>query len=161
MWPFGRGGRSVDVSTLDLDGHWANAKIENEKANRPGFVRWNEGLAPIAAHPAYAHEAVFSIRYQAVRENGLPASKEELQAADRIEDHIRGALEADRTSLLAVVLTRDGLRDLIFYTRDPDRVIAWFEQLKRRPHELTHPVELNIRPDVEWELFHAFTGSAS
>ena len=152
MWPFEHSDNLPDVARLDLDGHWANLRVDND--GRPGFVRVNRGLAPAAGHPSYSYEVKLTISYENVGDTGLPTVDEEMEAVDRIEDRVRAALEADRRSLLAVVLTRDGVRELTFYTRDPEGVAAWFEQQKRAP--MTHTLEILIRPDPRWEVFRTY-----
>jgi hypothetical protein len=114
----------------------------------------NEGLAAAARHPDYDYEVRLSISYENVRENGLPSMPEEMRAVDAIEGDVRATLEAGRQSLLAVVVTREGVREMTFYTRDPSGVASWFEQQKRSP--LTHRLEILIRPDPEWTAYHKF-----
>ena len=151
MWPFEQGENLPDVEQLDLEGRWANLRIE---ADRPGYVRVNEGLTAVARHPAYNYEVKLSISYENVRADGLPSLPEEMRAVDAIEGDVRARLEAGRQSLLAVVVTRDGVREMTFYTRDPSGVAAWFEQQKQNP--LTHRLEILIRPDPEWAAFRTY-----
>jgi hypothetical protein len=53
-----------------------------------------------------------------------------------------------------VVVTREGVREMTFYTRDPSGVAGWFEQQKRNP--LTHRLEILIRPDPGWGVFRTY-----
>jgi hypothetical protein len=152
-WRFEQSDNLPDVSRLDLDGEWANVRIGNDR--RPGFARVNRGLDTVARHPAYNYEVRLTISYENVGANGLPTLGEEMTAVDAIEDDVRAALEAERRSLLAVAVTRDGVRELTFYTRDPSGVAAWFEGQKRSP--LTHRLEILIRPDPEWQAFHTYS----
>jgi hypothetical protein len=152
MWPFKKRPPSPPDIELDLEGSWVNLRIDNDE--RPGFVRVNAGLKKIAGHPAYHHEAVISIPFHEVRDNGLPSSEEELTAVEEIEDKVRAALQANRESLLAVVHTRDGRRDLVFYTSNPEAVVAWFERQKLK--KLSHRLKLSLRPDARWETYRAY-----
>jgi hypothetical protein len=154
MWPFEQAENLPDVEHLDLEGRWANLRIE---AERPGYVRVNEALAAVARHPAYDYEVKLSISYENVRADGLPSLPEEMRAVDAIEGDVRAKLEAGRQSLLAVVVTRDGVREMTFYTRDPSGVASWFEQQKQSP--LTHRLEILIRPDPEWAAFQTYAGA--
>jgi hypothetical protein len=155
MWPFEQGENLPDVDRLDLEGRWANLRIEND--DRPGYVRVNEGLAEVARHPAYDYEVKLSISYENVRADGLPSLPEEMRAVDAIEGDVRARLEAGRQSLLAVVVTRDGVREMTFYTRNPSGVASWFEQQKQSP--LTHRLEILIRPDPQWGAFRTYTNA--
>jgi hypothetical protein len=151
MWPFEQ--REIpEVAQLDLEGRWADRRIGND--DRPGLVRVNQGLAAVARHPAYDYEVKLAISYENVREDGLPSLPEEMRAVEAIEGDVRATLEAGRQSLLAVVVTREGVREMTFYTRDPSGVAAWFEQQKRSP--LTHRLEILIRPDPEWGAYRTY-----
>ena len=153
MWPFDQTDNLPDVGQLDLEAHWANRRIE--KDDRPAYVKVNEALAAVAQHPAYNYEVRLAISFENVRDNGLPSMPEETRAVDAIEHDVRATLEADRQSLLAVVVTRDGVREMTFYTRDPSGVASWFEQQKKNP--LTHRLEILIRPDPQWAAFRTYT----
>ena len=152
MWPFEQSEDLPDVALLDLRGQWSDRRVET--GGRPGQVRVNEALAAVARHPDYDYEVKLSISYENVRDNGLPSMAEEVRAVDAIEADVRATLETGRQSLLAVVVTREGVRELTFYTRDPSGVAAWFEQQKQSP--LTHRLEILIRPDPQWSAFRAY-----
>ena len=156
MWPFEQTEDLPDVAQLDLQGHWSNRRIETD--GRPAQVRVNEALAAVARHPVYDYEVKLSISYENVRENGLPSMPEEMRAVDAIEGDVRAALESGRQSLLAVVVTREGVREMTFYTREPSGVAAWFEQQKRNP--LTHRLEILIRPDPQWATYRKYAEGA-
>ena len=157
MWPFEQSEDLPDVAQLDLQGNWSNRRIETR--GRPAYVRVNEGLAAIARHPDYDYEVKLSISFENVRDNGLPSLPEEVRAVDAIEEDVRATLEAGRQSLLAAVVTREGVREMTFYTRNPSGVAAWFEQQKQSP--LTHRLEILIRPDPEWAAYRAYLEGSS
>jgi Family of unknown function (DUF695) len=139
---------------VDLDGKWGDLK--GEMNGRPALVQVNEGLKAFAAHPAYDHRLIVSITFNAVRADGLPATKEEQAAIDRIQEAYRGALQTEQESLLAVVVTTDGRRDLIFYTSNQGQAV---HKLKNdlRPLLTSHKVEFLLHPDAKWELYRDFT----
>jgi hypothetical protein len=139
---------------VDLDKNWANLKgeIEGELA----YIRVNEGLKEVAGHPDYDHRVIVSILLNDIRDDGMPGSKEELQAIDQVEDVYREALQAKQESLLAVVVTTNGRRDLIFYTSNAQGAISKFEN-DLQPLAETHQVEFMVHPDENWELYQDFT----
>jgi hypothetical protein len=141
---------------VDLDSNWANLKgeIEGELA----VIRVNEGLKPVVGHPDYDHRVIVSILFNDIRDDGMPGSKDELNEIDQVEDVYRGALQASQESLLALVVTTNGRRDLIFYSSSAPGAINKFEN-DLQPLAETHQVELMVHPDENWELYQDFTGS--
>ena len=139
---------------VELDGNWASLKGEMD--GRLAFVRVNEGLKEFVGHPAYNHRVIASIVFNASGADGMPATKDEATAIDRMEDGYRGALQTEQESLLAIVVTTDGRRDLIFYTSSPQQAFHKFEN-DLRPLLTTHRVEFLIHPDAKWELYRDFT----
>ena len=138
---------------VDLDSEWSNLKgeIEGELA----YVRVNTGLKSVAGHPDYDHRVIVSILVNDVRDDGMPATKEELESIDAVEDVYRQTLQQRQESLLAAVVTTNGRRDLIFYTSDAQQAIHKFEN-DLQPLAETHQVEFAVHPDSGWELYHDF-----
>jgi Family of unknown function (DUF695) len=139
---------------VELDGKWAS--LQGEMDGRVAVVRVNEGLKEFVGHPAYNHRVIASILFNSTRDDGLPGTKNELNAIDRIEDGYRSALQCEQESLLAIVVTTDGRRDLIFYTSSPQQAVHKFEN-DLRPLLTTHRVEFLVHPDAKWELYRDFT----
>ena len=139
---------------VDLDSNWSNLKgeIEGELA----YIRVNEGLKPVVGHPDYDHRLIVVIQVNHVRDDGMPATKEELTAIDEVEDVYRNTLQSRQESLLAAVVTTNGRRDLIFYTSDPQQAIHKFEN-DLQPLAETRQVEFMIHPDANWDLYQDFT----
>jgi hypothetical protein len=109
----------------------------------------------VVRHPDYDHVAIASIAFNDCRDDGMPATGEELSAIDGIEDQFRDLLQQGEESLLAVVVTTDGRRDLIFYTSNAKGAIRKFED-KLSPRMDTHQVEFTIRPDAKWGIYSQF-----
>jgi hypothetical protein len=109
------------------------------------------GLAPI---PAYDHHVIISIHLRNPRPNGFPSSEvgDDLEA---LEMNICRLLEIDRESLCVLVVTNNGLRDLIFYTRK-------VKSVKQRTEDAISlykgfVVEFWIQPDESWEIYQHFS----
>jgi hypothetical protein len=143
----------TDRHNLDLDSTWAN--LSGTLHHKPAQFRRNDGMLSLRDDPAWSHEVRVAIRFNRVRDDGLPDGKEEYVALDAVEDLYRDALQRDGTAALALVITTDGIRDLIFYTCDPEAVIREFET-SLKPATRTHNVELTIRVDPRWELYRRF-----
>lgn len=143
----------IDQHNLDLDATWAN--LSGTLSGKPAQLRRNDGILPLRDDPAWANEVRVAIRFNRVRDDGLPDGKDEYVALDAIEDLYRDGLQRNGAAALALVITTDGIRDLIFYTCDPGAVIREF-QTSLRPATRTHNVELTIRVDPQWELYRRF-----
>jgi hypothetical protein len=150
MWPFlKKVGESARIPKPD---DWSLG--QGERDGFPMIVRMAnayKGLAPI---PAYDHHVIISIHLRNPRLNGFPSSEEgdDLKA---LEINICRLLEAGNESLCVLVITNNGLRDLIFYTRN-------IESVKQRTEDAVavytgFVIEFFIEPDESWEIYQHFS----
>ena len=142
-----------DRHNLDLDTHWTN--LSGRISGNSAQLRRNEGVASLCGNPNWTAEVRVAIRLNAIDNDGLPDGPDEYRAIDAVEDLYRDALQQSGTCVLALVITMDGIRDLIFYASDPDHVIRVFEE-RLQPATTTHHVELTIGLDNAWELYQRF-----
>jgi Family of unknown function (DUF695) len=153
MWPFKKD-RKAGPIVPDPEGRgWVNMKGTIQ--GLPAYIRYDSTLKKVAPHPDYRHEVLVTIAFNSARENGLPASEDDLCAVDDIEDLFKSRLEKDQTAVLALVITTGGVRELYFYSSDPDNAIRHWEDYLQ-PRMDTHQVEFVIRPDADWEIYHKF-----
>ena len=83
------------------------------------------------------------------------ATDKEADALGVFEDRLVLAIEQDRQSVLAAVLTCDGKREFVFYTSNAENFINLLNEI---PQELErYPVELSCNTDPEWQYFFAVT----
>jgi hypothetical protein len=122
--------------------------------DRPAFILLNAALRPFAAHPSYDGRVIVSISFNETNDDGLPATGEELDAAQDLGDAIAKALGAGQQALHAVTITTDGRRDLILYTSDVHGTLARFEKL--RPLIDSHRVEAAADFDTFWGAYRCF-----
>jgi hypothetical protein len=101
----------------------------------------------------YDHHLIVSVHLRNPRPNGFPSSEEgdDLQA---LEENMSRLLETGNDSLCVLVVTNNGLRDFIFYTRN-------VESVKERTEEANaifrgFKVEFSIEPDAEWRIYQHF-----
>src|SRR4051812_22669795 len=100
--------------SIDLDSTWAN--LSGTLSGKPAQLRRNDGILPLRNEPTWAHEVRVAIRFNRVGGDGLPDGKDEYVTLDAVEDLYRDGLQREGTAALALVITTDGIRDLIFYT---------------------------------------------
>jgi hypothetical protein len=135
------------------DCRWANAK--GDLKGWPAYFRINTSLQDFAPCGGFDHEILILIHFNSAGDNGLPEDEDDLTAVDGIEDRIKDRLEADRTAVLALVITCEGARELYFYMADPKAAIqAWEDDLQ--PDIKTHRVRFEIRPDEDWRVYRKF-----
>jgi hypothetical protein len=132
---------------------WANA--QGKMGGLPALLRINVTLEPLAPIPDYSHLAIVSIFFNDTKENGLPASQDDSDEVDKLEDRVRARLETGGT-ILALAVTHSGARELHFYTSAPEAVMdAWESGLGASI--VSHRVEIAVEPDQGWESFKSFT----
>jgi hypothetical protein len=71
-----------------------------------------------------------------------------------IEDAISAAFEKDCKSAFVLSNCSKGVKEWVFYTRDPEFVKAEF--LKIRDATTTHKLQLMIKSDPDWSTYNAF-----
>ncbi|HLY39794.1 MAG TPA: DUF695 domain-containing protein [Terracidiphilus sp.] len=147
MWPF-HSRKSLKSEDLPLAEEWTVA--EGEHNGNPMIVRMNAAYREFTGVEGYDHQVGIAMPLLDPEPSGLPSTTENAQLDD-IEEHLCGLLEADRESIFVAVITTSGMRELVFYTRDPENVKAKFEDAKSRVDG--HQVQLLIQPDREWKIY--------
>ena len=84
--------------------------------------------------------------------SGDMPDESESEAMGTFENRLCSAWENDALAFLAAVLTYDGARQWVFYTRD---VAECGRRLHEMPQEQDpYPIELTTEPDPRWEYLH-------
>ncbi len=85
--------------------------------------------------------------YAAENSGAMPATDDSELMAE-FENRFCDAVEHDATAILTAVLTFDGARQWVFYTRD---VQECGERLNTMPqNDEPYPLELTTEPDPDW-----------
>lgn len=109
------------------------------------------GVAPV---PDYDHHLILSIHFRRRLPNGFPSS-EEADDLTALELNLFQLLEIGNESPCVLVVTNNGLRDIIFYTRNVDGMRQKLDNsvgLFRR-----FEVGIAIEPDREWQIYQPFS----
>jgi len=141
---------------LDTESDWHAGS--GTISGSPAILLLHGGLQPVAGHPAYDRRLIVSIAFNQVNDAGLPATNEEFEAVSGLGDQIRDALRTDQESLLALVITTQGRRDLIFYTSNADSALKRLEPWQTGQ---THEVTTDLEWDTFWDLYRSFCQAAS
>jgi len=155
MWPFQKkiaGAKAREPKPDD----WSLCR--GERDGLPMIVRLAnayQGLAPI---PGYDNHVIVSARFRSPSASGFPSS-EEGDDLEAFEETLCGYLESGNDSLCALVVTNNGLRDFIFYTRDVSGVQ---KRLDAAIPKLSGFVfEVAIEPAEDWRIYQTFCGRIS
>lgn len=133
---------------------WANLQAEIQ-GGLPLFARIRTSLADRRVQARYGHEIAVVLQILEPDESGMPASGEELDAIDALEDRFKNHLEQGGTAVLALVVTTEGTRTLYFYSADPQPAIRTWET-ELQPTIRNRRVTFDIQPDPAWEAYRCF-----
>jgi hypothetical protein len=150
MWPFSR---KTDESSRTLKpDSWSLA--QGERDGFPMIVRMANAYRDLAPIPGYDHHLIISVHLRNPRPNGFPSS-EEGDDLTALELSICRLLEADNDSLCVLVVTNNGLRDFIFYTRNVESATQRTEDFLATGTGFV--VEFLIKCDEGWEIYQHFS----
>lgn len=127
---------------------------QGERDGFPMIVRIGNAFSGLAPVPGYDHHIIVSVHFRQRRPNGFPSS-EEADDLTALELNLCGILEADNESHCVLVITNNGLRDFIFYTRNVDAMRKKLDE--NTPVFRGFEVEIAIEPAREWEIYKAFS----
>jgi Family of unknown function (DUF695) len=150
MWPFSK--KMAESPRLTAPDDWSLA--QGERDGFPMIVRMANAYRGLAPLPGYDHHVIISIQLRNPRPNGFPSSEEgdDLQA---LEENLCRVLETGNDTLCVLVVTNNGLRDLIFYTRNVESVQQRTEEAKSVYSGFE--IEFWIEPDEGWDVYRHFS----
>jgi hypothetical protein len=146
MWPFQK--KTISPDRLPVDGPWSIA--EGQHSGRVMFVRANTGYREFGSVPGYEHQVGIAVPLRKAEATGLPCPAEDALLGD-VEEIICSSLEEQAESLLVAVITTGGVREFVFYTREPQRVQQRFEELVNRI--TSHEIQLMVQSDRTWRVY--------
>jgi hypothetical protein len=146
MWPFKK--KTLSPDRLPVDGPWSIGEGQNN--GQIMIVRSNTGYREFGNVPGYDHQVGIAVPLKKAETTGLPSPAEDALLGE-VEDVICNSLEEHAESLLVAVISTGGMREFVFYTREPQRVQQRFEQLRTRI--TSHEIQLAIQPDRTWRIY--------
>lgn len=140
--------KAAKIDQSLLDGQWSVATGASERGLM--LLRCNMALKRVAGHADYGHRIGVAVPFQAPREDGMPGPSD-TEPLNAIEDRLSDSLTAGLNCLPALVITTCGIREFVFYARDPQAAEAAIEQVRAgaAPYELQATVEA----DPQWQLY--------
>jgi hypothetical protein len=149
MWPFKK--RTLSPDRLPIDGPWTVS--EGQHNGRIMFVRSNIGYRKFGSVPRYEHQVGVAVPLRKAEMTELPSPEEDALLGE-IEDTVCKSLEEQAESPPVAVITTGGMREFVFYTRDPENVKRRFERLKDQI--TSHEIQLMIQSDKDWRVYSRF-----
>lgn len=130
---------------------WAVAKGQHE--GRVLLIRFRQ-MTPAFSRAAYPERINIFWEMRESDEAGLPRPEEATRLA-AFEDRLVDAVEVDKHSILAVVLTTAGKREFVWQTTD---VAGFLERLTGMPQEDDpYPIVMVREEDPHWYYFDSVT----
>ncbi|MGA8741005.1 MAG: DUF695 domain-containing protein [Terracidiphilus sp.] len=147
MWPF-NGKKVLKPENLPIGENWQVSEGDHE--GNPMFVRTNAAYRGFKGVEGYAHQVGIAVPLLDPEPSGLPSTIENAELST-IEDNLCGLLQTANESIFVAAITTSGMREFVFYTRDPEQVKQKVEQA--RSHIQNHQIQLMIQPDSEWNIY--------
>lgn len=132
---------------------WSLKVYQPEGSAERWFFRKNLRPEIGIRHPDYGFIAYLTFNYDPDDETGLPSANDEKVLFD-IEDRQLMRLEADALSIHVGTVTKSGIRDYLFYTRDPEEFLRRAEFFRAGSSQFA--VECEIAPDPPWKHYDEF-----
>ena len=124
-----------------------------ERDGLPMLIRLAAAYRGMGPLHGYDHHIIVSAKLRSPTPAGFP-SREEGDDLQRFEEDLCAVLEETNDSLCVLVITNNGLRDFIFYTRNPQGVKAKMDEAL--PGLKGFELSIAVEPDPEWEIYRAF-----
>ena len=126
---------------------------EGQHNGRPMFLRRNDSAVSLAKHPDFCFRVGVAVPLNAPDKNGLP-NGEEMEQLNTIEDALSSRLEIDQQSLQVLAITTSGMREFMFYTRNPEATQQGIRDVKTGTS--SHELQSYIAEDPDWAGYKQF-----
>jgi hypothetical protein len=132
---------------------WTLKEYQPKDSPQRWFFRKNIAPAIPPKHRDYGFLAFLTFHYDPRDESGLPSVEDE-ELFFQLEESRLGVLEADSLSIHVAAVTKNGVKDFLFYTRDPHLFLHRAEQFKSGYPQFR--VACDISPDPQWDQYEDF-----
>ena len=129
---------------------------QGEHQGRPMFVRIKVSAALYAGQRELPMRLGIAVPLIAGDERGLPRIEEASQL-DSIEEALFGAVESSGIGRIVLVITTNGMREFVAYTRSKEAAEAAVSHA--RAAVKTHRIQHYTAPDPKGELLREFSSS--
>lgn len=138
-------------SSADDQAVWSTAVATRPSDGHRLIYRYREEFAKSFRRSAYPDRVTIAWTYSSA--NGMP-SKAERESMDRMEDLLAPYVEKASLSMLVLVMTGEGLREWVYYSKSQNEFMAKINEVLRGLPQF--PVEIDLWKDPEWKRYEAF-----
>lgn len=137
----------------EMEDCWALKEFTTPDSPEVAYFRKNETPAITPGHSTYPFQVYFTLNYNPKDETGLP-SDTDTELLYSFEEAAVAQLEHDQLAVMVATVVQSGVKDHLFYTRDP-------EEFSRRADILLVEVAgfspaYQIQRDSAWNVYHDF-----
>jgi hypothetical protein len=133
--------------------NWTLKEVLASDSKGRWLFRKNLSPAIPPADPSYGYVAYLTFSYVPRDESGLPCARDDAELT-RIEEDMLVSLEADGLSVQVAAVLKDGVKDLLYYTRDPEHFLE-VAALARDSYP-NYRVQCEIAKDAAWSHYIEF-----
>ena len=117
--------------------------------NPPIIIRLRSKLDSSKGKKFFPHMMRMSWSFGNSDRGGMPSKAESDELSD-FEERLIESFESDLQSVLAIAITKSGLREWYFYTNDIDE---FMNRLSSVPHNNQNPIEIYFNNDENWKYY--------
>jgi hypothetical protein len=139
------------VRNWSIPKSWSVAEGTHE--GKAVATRFNIALRPIAGHQEFPNRLGIIAPLREANDRGFP-SRSEIKQLDAIEELIERRMCGANESLLAGVVTSNGLREFVVYTSNLEAASTKAEAVVREV--TTHELQIIVRNDPQWRVYRTF-----
>lgn len=139
------------VRNWSIPKSWAVAQGRHE--GKPVATRFNVALRPIAGRDEFPDRIGIIAPLRNANDRGFP-NRAEIRQLDAIEELIDKRMGGGNESLIAGVVTSNGLREFVVYTSNLEAARAKADAVVQEV--TTHELQIIVRSDPQWRVYRTF-----
>ncbi|GEM_PF-873740 len=139
------------VRNWSIPKSWAIAEGRHE--GKAVATRFNIALRPIAGREEFPDRLGIIAPIRTPNDRGFP-NRAEVKQLDVIEELIEKRMSGANESLIAGVVTSNGMREFVLYTSNVEAATAKADAIAKEV--TTHELQVIVRKDPEWRVYRTF-----
>jgi len=139
------------IRSWSIPKSWSVAEGTHE--GKAVATRFNVALRPIAGREEYPNRIGIIAPLHDANDRGFP-SRAEIKQLDAIEELVEKRMSGGNESLLAGVVTSNGVREFVVYTSNVDGAKTKADAVAAEV--TTHALQVIVRNDPQWRVYRTF-----
>jgi hypothetical protein len=142
---------SIKAQMIEIPDSWN--VYQGEYSGKPLLVRANIGLIDFSAKNKYPVRLGIAIPLNESDKDGLPTQKEQ-ENLNTIEDSLFSSVEVENHTIVALIITTNGMREFVLYSESVDKAKKIASNLKSMVN--THEIQSYTEEDSSWSTYNQF-----